>query len=53
MKRKAYEHFKSSWKIYVSLVALGALSTKVDASAIERMTTSTGQLSSLVKGPVG
>jgi len=53
MKRTVCNHLKKSWKTYASLVALVALSTKADATAIERMTTSTGALSALVKGPVG
>ncbi|NRA89563.1 MAG: hypothetical protein HRU43_00235 [Simkaniaceae bacterium] len=53
MKQKIYEHFRSSWKTYIPLIAFGFLSTKVDASAVERMTASTNSLSGLVKGPLG
>ncbi len=53
MKRKVLDHFKGSWKTYAGLAALSVLSTKVDATAIERMGTATNSLSALVKGTLG
>ena len=53
MKRKILNHFKDSWKAYAGIAALSVLSTKVDATAIERMSTATNGLSALVKGTLG
>ena len=53
MKQKLYKHFRESWKVYAGIAALGFLSTKVDATAIERMTTATTGLRGLVKGTLG
>lgn len=53
MKQKILNHFKGSWKTYAGLAAFSVLSTKVDATAIERMGTATNGLSGLIKGTLG
>ena len=53
MKQKILNHFKGSWKTYAGLAAFSILSTKVDATAIERMGAATNGLSGLIKGTLG
>lgn len=53
MKRKFYQHLNKSWKAYTALLVIGLVTSKADASAIERMTNSTTSITSLVKGPLG